>query len=77
MSKKNKVPCLILQNSPPIYTAIILGKWFLKHSTPVWRLKDPEKGFQRIVRQERTEQMAAAVLMNMENARRSVVLARA
>jgi DGQHR domain-containing protein len=75
MSKKNEVPCLILQNSPPIYTAIILGRWLLKHSTPVWRLKDPEKGFQRIVRQERAEQMAAAVLDKQRAFPNAIILA--
>ena len=29
--------------------------WLLKHTTPSWRAKDPEKGFQRIVKEARAQ----------------------
>jgi DNA sulfur modification protein DndB len=34
----------------------------LKHTTPSWRIKDPIKGFQRIVNEDRAKQIARTVL---------------
>jgi DGQHR domain-containing protein len=41
---------------------VIPGRWLLEHTTPSWRLKDPQKGFQRIVNQPRAKQIARTVL---------------
>jgi len=41
---------------------VISGRWLLKHTTPSWRIKDPIKGFQRIVNEARAKQIARTVL---------------
>ncbi len=51
-----------LQESPKVYLTALPGKWLLKHSTPSWRIEDPEKGFQRVVKEERARKIALAVL---------------
>lgn len=56
------VEALQLQDSPPVYVAVISGRWLLRHTTPSWRLNDPIKGFQRIVNQARAKQIAKTVL---------------
>jgi DGQHR domain-containing protein len=56
------VEALQLQDSPPVYVAVISGGWLLRHTTPSWRLNDPIKGFQRIVNQARAKQIAKTVL---------------
>ena len=56
------VQALRLQDSPPVYVTVIPGRWLLEHTTPSWRLKDPMKGFQRIVNQPRAKQIARTVL---------------
>jgi len=53
---------LRIGSSPPVFVAVISGKWLLKHTTPSWRAKDPIKGFQRIVNQTRAKQIAKTVL---------------
>ena len=53
---------LRLQTSPPVYVIVISGRWLLKHTTPSWRIKDPMKGFQRIVNETRAKQIARTVL---------------
>src|SRR5260370_39761041 len=55
-------PALQLQTSPPVYVIVISGEWLLKHTTPSWRIKDPIKGFQRIVNEARARQIARTVL---------------
>lgn len=55
-------PALQLQTSPPVYVMVISGRWLLKHTTPSWRIKDPKKGFQRIVNESRARQIARTVL---------------
>lgn len=55
-------PALQLQTSPPVYVIVISGRWLLKHTTPSWRIKDPIKGFQRIVNETRARQIARTVL---------------
>ncbi len=64
MAKTNQqnVKAILLQASPPVYVAILSGRWLLKHTTPSWRLKKPMKGFQRIVREDRARQIARTVL---------------
>lgn len=56
------VQALRLQATPPVYVTVIPGRWLLDHTTPSWRLKDPIKGFQRIVNQARAKQIARTVL---------------
>jgi DGQHR domain-containing protein len=57
-----EVPALQLQDSPPVYVIVISGRWLLEHTTPSWRLKDPMKGFQRIVKEDRAKQIARTIL---------------
>ena len=59
---QQKVKAILLQASPPVYVALFSGRWLLKHTTPSWRIKNPQKGFQRIVREERAKQIARTVL---------------
>jgi DGQHR domain-containing protein len=56
------VQALRLQTTPPVYVTVISGRWLLDHTTPSWRLRDPIKGFQRIVNQARAKQIARTVL---------------
>lgn len=56
------VRALRLQATPPVYVAVISGRWLLGHTTPSWRMKDPMRGFQRIVNQPRARQIARTVL---------------
>jgi DGQHR domain-containing protein len=69
------VPALVVQKTPLIYTAIIEGRWLLKHSTPSWRVDDPELGFQRVVREDRARAIAATVLAQGRTFPNSIVLA--
>src|SRR5438093_6599088 len=62
MAKRLIVPGFALQEQPTNYVTALPGQWLLKHSTPSWRIKDREKGFQRIVKEERARQIAVAVL---------------
>lgn len=57
-----EVPALQLQDAPPVYVIVISGRWLLEHTTPSWRLKDPMKGFQRIVKKDRAKQIARTIL---------------
>ena len=65
----------VLQQSPLVYVVSIPGKWLLKHSTPSWRIEDPEKGFQRVVKEERAQQIAWSVLDQQRSFPNAVVLA--
>src|SRR5690348_13279147 len=56
------VPGIVLREEPKVYLAAIAGPWLLSHSTPSWRAKDPEKGFQRIVKESRAKEIARTVL---------------
>jgi DGQHR domain-containing protein len=47
----------------------------LKHSTPSWRIEDPERGFQRIVREDRARQIALTVLAQRRTFPNAIVLA--
>lgn len=55
-------PALLLQKTPAVYVVSLPGKWLLSHTTPSWRLKDPMKGFQRIVNETRARQIARTVI---------------
>lgn len=56
------VPGVVVQEDPAVYLAVLPGKWLLDHSTPSWRIEDPHKGFQRIVKKERARAIARTVL---------------
>lgn len=69
------VPGFEIQSSPKIFLAAVPGKWLLAHSTTSWRITDPVKGFQRVVKEERARQIAAAVLDQGRTFPNAVVLA--
>lgn len=64
-----------LQDSPLIFVSSISGKWLLERTTPSWRIEDPERGFQRIVREDRARQIALAVLDQGRTFPNAIVLA--
>ncbi len=64
-----------LQDSPRIYLSAIAGNWLLQHSTPSWRIDDPERGFQRIVKETRARAIALAVLDQQRTFPNSIILA--
>ena len=65
----------ILQEKPQIICAMLPGRWLLKHTTPSWRYDDPIEGFQRMVRKDRAEQIALAVLSQGRTFPNAIVLA--
>lgn len=68
-------PCVSVQESPQILTAIIPGHWLLKKTTPTWRIQDPELGFQRMVNEDRAKAIAVAVLDQRRTFPNAIVLA--
>lgn len=64
-----------LQEDPAIVVAMIPGRWLLDRTTTSWRLDDPERGFQRVVRDERAETIAANVLDEERTFPNAIVLA--
>jgi DGQHR domain-containing protein len=64
-----------LQTEPRILLAAVPGSWLLKHSTPSWRIEDPELGFQRVVKEERAREIAVAVLDQGRTFPNAIVLA--
>ena len=75
MPQSLSVPGFVLQEQPGILTAAVPGKWLLKHSTPSWRIRDPQLGFQRVVREDRSQNIAVAVLDQGRTFPNSIVLA--
>ena len=75
MTRNLNVAGFPLQESPPILVAAIPGLWLLEHSTPSWRIEDPILGFQRVVREKRARQIAAAVLDQQRSFPNAIVLA--
>lgn len=61
-SGHQEVTAILIQDDPPVYVTVLPGKWLLEHTTPSWRIKDPRRGFQRIVRTDRAKQIARTVL---------------
>jgi DGQHR domain-containing protein len=53
---------IVLQAKPAVYLAALPGRWLLDHSSPSWRIHDPKKGFQRVVKEERAREIAKTVL---------------
>lgn len=70
-----KAPGLQLQSDPLIYVTVLPGNWLIHHSTPSWRIKDPKKGFQRVVKEERAQKIAIAVLDQQRTFPNAIVLA--
>jgi DGQHR domain-containing protein len=64
-----------LQDTPTIYVTAISGRWLLERTTPSWRIDDPEKGFQRVVKEERAREIALAVLDQRRTFPNAIVLA--
>lgn len=75
MAKPMSAPGFELQDSPPVYVSSLPGAWLLERTTPSWRIKDPEKGFQRIVSEKRAREIAVAVLDQMRTFPNAIVLA--
>jgi DNA sulfur modification protein DndB len=57
-----RVEGILLRSAPDVYVAVLPGPWLLAHSTPSWRISDPKKGFQRIVKEQRAKEIARTVL---------------
>jgi len=53
---------ILLHEDPAVYMTALPGPWLLDHSTPSWRIDDPKKGFQRIVKEQRAKEIARTVL---------------
>ena len=70
-----EVPAFKLQDDPRVFIAAIPGRWLLQHSTPSWRIRDPQSGFQRVVREERAREIAIAVLDQGRTFPNTIVLA--
>jgi DGQHR domain-containing protein len=56
------VRAIELLKAPPVYLAAIPGLWLIQHTTPSWRIHDPQTGFQRLVKKERAKEIARTVL---------------
>ena len=65
----------VLQEHPRIICASLGGSWLLERATPSWRIKDPIRGFQRIVREVRARQIALTVLDQRRTFPNAVILA--
>ena len=76
MKYKNiSVPGFKFQETPTIYVSAISGRWLLEQTTPSWRIDDPQRGFQRIVREKRAREIALAVLDQRRTFPNAIVLA--
>jgi DGQHR domain-containing protein len=75
MPSTYSVSGFVLQDSPGILVAGISGQWLLRRTSPSWRIKNPVKGFQRVVRQERAQEIALAVLDQGRTFPNTIVLA--
>ncbi|MBS0320136.1 MAG: DGQHR domain-containing protein [Proteobacteria bacterium] len=70
-----KVPGFQLQADPQIVVCGIKGRWLLTHATPSWRIRDPLKGFQRVVKEPRARSIAISVLDQGRTFPNAIVLA--
>ncbi len=68
-------PGIPLQENPPIVIATIPGRWLLERTTPSWRIKNPQTGFQRRVSGARAQEIATAVLDQGRTFPNAIVLA--
>jgi DGQHR domain-containing protein len=62
VTRHTSTPFIEYQSSPKIYLAKFPGRWLLAHCKASWRSKDPDRGFQRIVKEKRARSIAAEVL---------------
>ena len=74
-TKTSSVQGFLLQEKPKVICANLAGDWLLSHSTPSWRIKDPIRGFQRMVKDQRAKEIAVAVLDQQRTFPNSIVLA--
>lgn len=72
---KGTTPGFKLQDEPSIICAMLPGRWLLQRVTPSWRIKDPQDGFQRMVREGRAREIALAVLDQRRTFPNAIVLA--
>jgi DNA sulfur modification protein DndB len=75
MARNLRVVGFELQARPLIYVTALPGHWLLDHSTPAWRIKDPKKGFQRVVKEERARKITIDVLDQRRTFPNAIVLA--
>ena len=75
METPENVQVIVLRTDPDIYLTALPGKWLRDHATPSWRMKEPEKGFQRIVNKTRAKAIARTVLDEKRALPNSIVLA--
>lgn len=75
MTASIKAVGFLLQEEPPIYITALPGKWLLRHATPSLRIKNPIKGFQRLVKEKRAMEIAVAVLDQKRTFPNAIVLA--
>ena len=66
---------IVLRSDPMVYLAAIGGRWLLDHSTPSWRAVDRQKGFQRIVKEQRAREIARTVLDTQRTFPNAITLA--
>lgn len=64
-----------LQEVPRIYLTTLPGRWLIDHTTPSWRIKNPKKGFQRIVKEQRALSIAVSVLDQRRTFPNAIILA--
>jgi DGQHR domain-containing protein len=66
---------IVLRDEPQVYLAAVNGRWLLNHSTPSWRMDDPQQGFQRIVKEQRAKEIARTVLDTQRTFPNAITLA--
>lgn len=71
----DQFPGVILQRTPLVIVAILPGNWLLERATPMWRISDPHRGFQRMVNEKRARKIAATVLDDNRTFPNAIVLA--
>jgi DGQHR domain-containing protein len=74
-AKGISVAGIVLREEPRVYLAAIGGNWLVDHSTPSWRADDPQKGFQRIVKESRAKEIARTVLDTQRTFPNAITLA--
>lgn len=70
-----EVQGIVLHREPDVYLTALPGPWLLDHSTPSWRIDDPQKGFQRIVKDQRAKEIARTVLDTQRSFPNAITLA--
>jgi DNA sulfur modification protein DndB len=70
-----RASCVRLKDDGDVFLTVLRGKWLVNRATPSWRIKDPIRGFQRFLREERARSMASQVLDKGRSFPNAVVLA--